>query len=265
MRAIAGADIHVVDRGDGPGTRLYLHCSLASHATLLPLAAALPPARTILFDLPGHGASAAWDGQGDYQARCVAICQDVLADMPRPIEVVGHSFGATVALHLALATPGLVDRLGLIDSVFFAAARGSAAHASHAREFAPFAQALDKGDPETAAQVFLDLWGLPGSWARLSPAQRAALASQIHLVPAAAPAMEQDCHDQLAPGRLEGLACPVVLIEGALTQPVVFAINDTLAARLPRVTRHRIEGAGHMVALTHATACAAALVDGLTG
>lgn len=257
LRRIAGHDIWVSEIGDGPPRRLMAHCSLASHATLLPLARRLGPGRTTLFDLPGHGRSGPWNGQGDYQALVVEICEALLDG--RPAEIIGHSFGATAALHLALKCPALIDRLVLIDPVFFAAARGTAEHTLHARRFAPFVAAMEAGERARAVQIFLALWGEPGAWAALGAGQRQAMADRIALIPAADPAMNGDCHGQLAPGRLEGLRAPVVLLEGAKTEPVVHAINDTLERRLPVVRRARIAGAGHMVPVTHVEAVAAAL------
>jgi pimeloyl-ACP methyl ester carboxylesterase len=44
-----------------------IHCSLAHHETLMPLAAKLAPAHDVFFDLPGHGRSAPWAGT-DYHS-----------------------------------------------------------------------------------------------------------------------------------------------------------------------------------------------------
>ena len=241
---------------------MFLHCSLASQQAMLPLAAAMGAGRNILFDLPGHGRSGASPAGIDYQAQAVAIAEALLdEDGPAgPAHVIGHSFGATAALHLALRRPDLVSRLTLIESVFFAAARGTPAHADHQRQFAPFIAAMEAGDRRAAARVFLSIWGGPGGWDGLSAAQKVDMADRIHLIPLAASAMEDDCHGQLAPGRLEGLSCPVDLIEGSEAQPVVRAINDSLAARIARARRTVIAGAGHMAPVTHPRQVAAALV-----
>ena len=44
---------------------------------------------------------------------------------------------------------------------------------------------------------------------------------------------------------------PVLLIEGSESPPIVAAIHEALAARLPRAERTMIGGAGHMAPLTH--------------
>ena len=51
------------------------------------------------FDLPGHGRSADWDGMLDYQFLSTQIAGNFITN---PIDVIGHSFGATVALRLAV-------------------------------------------------------------------------------------------------------------------------------------------------------------------
>ena len=64
----------MVEKGEADTARLFIHCSLAHHETLMPLAAKLSPASDVFFDLPGHGRSAAWAGT-DYHSDATAIAQ----------------------------------------------------------------------------------------------------------------------------------------------------------------------------------------------
>lgn len=69
--------------------------------------------RSLLIDLPGHGASPApaevW-GARDY-ARCVA---DALEEYgPTPVMIIGHSFGGRVGVCLAAQRPDLVSALAI--------------------------------------------------------------------------------------------------------------------------------------------------------
>lgn len=73
-------------------------------------------ARVTLLDLPDHGRSA-WTRAFSYPA----MADDVgalLAEQGRgePYTVIGHSMGGKVAMALALRTPGLVDRLCVVDA-----------------------------------------------------------------------------------------------------------------------------------------------------
>ncbi len=257
LRRVAGQDVWVVEQGDGQApTRLFIHCSLAHHETLMPLAGSLSPAHDIFFDMPGHGRSGAWVGD-DYHSDTLAIASELLAG---PTHVIGHSFGGTVALRLAAERPDLVSRLTLIEPVMFAATRGTKANEAHQMAMKPFIEAWTAGDRTSATQAFLDMWGNGTAWDDLSTRRRSALAAQIHLIPAAATAIEGDVHEVLA--KLNAIKCPVDLIEGGASQPIMSAILDALAAGMPHAKRNTIDGAGHMMPLTHVAAVASALQDG---
>jgi pimeloyl-ACP methyl ester carboxylesterase len=77
------------------------------------------------------------------------------------------------------------------------------------------------------------------------------MAERIALVPRQAPGIADDVTGLLAPGALEALAMPVLLIEGAASPPVAHEIASALAARLPDARRMTVPGAGHMAPVTH--------------
>ena len=78
--------------------------------------------RCIAPDLIGYGSSAAWPQQAafglDAELRAIEPSLRCCADT---LHLVGHSYGGVLALHLALADPGRVQSLTLIEPVFFAA------------------------------------------------------------------------------------------------------------------------------------------------
>ncbi|SMX36894.1 alpha/beta fold hydrolase [Octadecabacter ascidiaceicola] len=252
LQSLAGQEVFTLAEGEG-SSRLFVHCSLARHESLIPLARALPPARNIYFDMPGHGRSAEWNGS-DYQTDVVDIAAQLLDG---PAHLIGHSFGATVALRLAAERPDLVSRLTLIEPVMFAAATDPEAIETHRAAFAAFVKAWTEGDRETAAKLFVAMWGTGPAWDDLPAKMRAMLAAQIHLIPAASAAIEDDVHGVL--GKLDRVTCPVDLIEGSNSQPIMSAILDGLAGALPQAQRSVIEGAGHMVPITHIAQVASVL------
>ena len=71
------------------------------------------------FDLPGHGRSPDWDGVVEYQHLSTQIAASFVIE---PVDLIGHSFGATVALRLAVEQPQKLRSLTLIEPVFFAVA-----------------------------------------------------------------------------------------------------------------------------------------------
>jgi pimeloyl-ACP methyl ester carboxylesterase len=110
---IGGWSLHVRQRETGrPATPLVLLHGLAvSHRYLMPTARRLAPRPLYLPDLPGFGLSgkppAALDVRG--HARVVAAWMDH-RDVG-PAAVLGHSFGAQVAVELAVTRPDLVTAL----------------------------------------------------------------------------------------------------------------------------------------------------------
>lgn len=248
--------------GKGVQEALLLHCSLASSDAWRGMAGHLGDGLTMTgLDFRGHGKSEDWDGAGDYHTICTA---DAGGFLKRPMHLIGHSFGATVALRLALEHPDMVRSLTLIEPVFFAVAKDTTTYADHTVEFQPFVDAMESGADEAAAQVFTDVWGTGADWATMPSAMRAYVTERIELIPVTVPTLYGDSAGMAAAGRLEGVKCPVLLVEGAASPSIVAAINDALAARFPKVQRVRIKEASHMVPITHSAQVATAISEFLS-
>ena len=240
--------------GEGVPQVLLLHCSLAHSGAWTGFAGRLGlPA--IGFDLAGHGKSGPLDG--DFHDQCFRMAEDFLGD--NPMDIVGHSFGATVALRLALERPESVRRLVLIEPVFFAAAKGTAEYDAYLGELPYFIDPIQSGDRMMGAQRFTEKWGGDTPWGKLPEAIRAAMAERIHVIPAQDGGIFEDNAAMLAPGRLEALTVPVLLVEGALSPPIIGAVHDRLAARLPDVRRHVLSGVGHTSPISHPAETAAVI------
>ena len=197
------------------------------------------------FDLPSHGRSGAWqpaEGE-DYHTTVTRMAQGLLGE--RPVDLIGHSIGGTVALRLAVAAPGRVRSLTLIEPVLFAASRSG--H-SLDDELAALAAA---GKIEAAARLFLGIWGAPGGFEALPRSLQQAAVELMPLVLETDSALSADVHGILGPGGLEAVRAPSLLIAGADSPAVVGEIFDTLAARLPDARRATVPGAGHMAPVTH--------------
>ncbi|MBO9449031.1 alpha/beta hydrolase [Tropicibacter sp. R16_0] len=245
--------IHVRLMGEGARDVLAIHCTIAHSGAWKRLASLVSDEATFhAFDMLSHGQSADWDGQGDYQDRNVEAALTVL---DRPMDVVGHSFGATVALRVAVERPDLVRSLTLIEPVFFAVALQDAPElvAEHDRIARLYLEAMQAGDWPLAARLFNRMWSTDDGprWPQLPEATRAAMIRGIPVVPACDAALFDDRAGMLTPGVLEGLNMPVLLLRGGQTQAVIGSINDGLARRIPGAIGHVVEGAGHMVPISH--------------
>lgn len=249
---MAGHSTYWTRYGQGARPALMIHCGLAHSGAWARLAGELSGALDMVaFDLPGHGRSADWpEGEArEIQAACVDIAAGFL---DRPTDIIGHSFGATVALRLAAERPGSVRSLTLIEPVFFAVAfrDDPAMQPRYEAEHAGFRAALKAGEGALAAEAFNRIWG-QRPWADLPEEMRTQMARQMRIIAATHPALCEDLAGLLAPGRLEAVDIPALLIEGSESPAIMAAICEGLSARLPRASRAVILGAGHMVPLTH--------------
>lgn len=251
MPDVSGHFVHSVTVGEGTPA-VMIHCALSRHEPLLPLAKAIG-GKVTLFDTPGHGRSDDWDGKHDFQT---LVTDAAAACCDGPTHVIGHSFGGTAALRLAVEQPELVNRLTLIEPVYFAAAKGTPEHTIHAKAFRPFVGAMLMGEEARAAEIFNDLWGSV-AWKDIPARMQKQLVQRIHLIVAGGGAIEEDALGITSQERLNDLNVPVTLIRGAATQPVIKSIHDVLVSRLTTATDHVIGDAGHMVPVTHTDQVAA--------
>lgn len=214
------------------------------------------PLDALAFDLPGHGRSGTWDGQGDLHR----VATDGLASLvQQPSVLIGHSFGATLALRYALESPGQVRALVLIEPVFFAVARAEPEFAVAEAANAPLDAAMARGDWTEAAARFFAANGDTEGWQSLPQPARAQMIAQMPMLAAAAPALYHDNAGMAAPGRLEALRVPALLLAGQKSPPVFGAVVRALAQRLPQATAACVPGAGHMAPISHPQAVAALL------
>lgn len=233
-----------------------LHCTLAHGGAWARLARRLADRYHLTaFDMVGHGAGPPGDRDLDYHDQATAQAMAHLTGAP--VHLVGHSFGATVALRAAIEAPDRVASLTLIEPVLFAAAPDGPSKRGNAETLGRMGPMIAAGDGMGAARLFLSVWGAGEDFDALPPAQAARMADQMWMIPAQRAALHDDAAGLLP--RLGRIACPVLLVEGAMSPPVIADILDRLEAGLPSATRARIGGAGHMAPITHAEDVAKAL------
>ena len=239
---------------------LALHCSLSHAGEWSALAACLPGMRLVGADQPGHGHQPEWDGHSDLHAQALqqaaALAAELGAAAGRPIDLIGHSFGATVGLRLAQERPELVRRLVLVEPVLFAAAKGAPAFPDFVARNGQLPALIAAGKAEEATASFYADWGAGVRFEGLPAALRAYMTARIAFIPAQNGVLVDDTAAMLAPGRLERLQAPVLLVEGADSPPIVAAIQAELVRRLPDARRIALPGARHMLPVTHAAALA---------
>ena len=235
-----------------------IHCALAHGGVWRRFVEELGPGYLpILIELPGHGEAPDWDHSRDYSDQALELALDTLPAQPVPL--IGHSYGAALALRLAVERPSRVSSLVLIEPVFFAAAKGSWAFDKVVRDHDPFVRKLAEGSNAMAAKAFTSVWDNETPWADIPQKQKDYLMSRIPLVKAGDTLLFDDRTDLLRAGRIEGLDMPVTIIDGGDSHPVIEKIVVAIGDRIPDVEWITVPGAGHMVPITHPGAVAGAV------
>lgn len=237
--------------GQGPRPALALHCTLAHAGAWRAMGAALSETHTLsAIDLPGHGNNPPWNGPGDLHDACTEAAQAVLSE---PMDVIGHSFGATVALRLAIEHADKVRSLTMIEPVLFAAVREEAPDEldKHLKDAQPYLSALDAGDMAQAARLFNRIWGDGTRWDDFRETARRYMTDRIYQIPLQTPALFEDRARLLVPERIARVTMPSLLIAGSESPSVARSICSVLTRRLPNARMVMLAGAGHMAPLTH--------------
>lgn len=257
--------LQVYVRTLGQGTRqvFALHCTIAHSGAWAGLTSALNGQATLTApDMLSHGKSPDWDGQGDFYDLATGLSA---ARLTQKMDLIGHSFGAMVALRLAIEHPDLVRSIVLIEPVFFAIAAQDAPDllARHDAEAQPYVEALEAKDWPLAARLFNRMWstGISPRWPDMPEKTRAAMIRGIPVVPAVAQALFKDTKGILAPGVLDNVNMPALILAGSDTHPVMPAIGRGLQRRLPAATFATVDGAGHMLPISHPRETAALIAE----
>ena len=234
-----------------------IHPMLGRAATWRPFLNTLPSSISpLLIELPGHGLADDHDDSRDYSDQAIELALD---EMPSdPVPLIGHSFGAALALRIAVERPYRVKSLVLVEPVFFAAVKGRWAFDKIVRDLAPFTDKIASGSSATAVREFHKIWG-DGAWEDLSSEDRAYRMERIDLVPKGNSLVMEDRSNVLRPGGLEDLDMPVTFVDGGDSHPVIAEIISTVGDRIPDAEWVTVPDAGHMLPITHADRLAEAV------
>ncbi len=259
MTALNGINIETY--GNGQRRVVALHCALGRAASWAAISRQIEDATFIAPDWPSHGKSAPWTGKGLMLEDAIAIAAECIGT--EPVDLVGHSYGALVALHFASNHPELVRSLTLIEPIFLVACAHDAPATldAYLASMQPHFDSLAQGDNDTAAQKFIGIWGGGVQWEQIPEPGRAALIKQIPIVDACRPGDYNSPKDETVLANLGHLTMPILLVHGNRTVEVVKVIMNSLKKRLPTSQDAVIAKAGHMVANTHAAEVAKLLTD----
>lgn len=244
---------HVRAAGSGPGV-VCIHSNASNSAQWRGLMDLLSHNNLVLApDSYGSGKSPDWYSDrkitlGDE----VAFIEPVLAQAGTPFALVGHSYGAAVALMAALANPSRVRALAIYEPTLFAIVDEqmpppNGANGIRDAVFAASA-ALDAGDREAAAGHFIDYWMGGGSWNATPPQRKSAIADSVVNVRRWAHALFSESTPVQA---FSALDVPILYMLGGSSPESAHAVARVLIPVLRRVRIVEFPDLGHMAPVTH--------------
>jgi pimeloyl-ACP methyl ester carboxylesterase len=248
---VSGVEIAYLDEGKGPCAMLG-HCSSASHKEWLPLIETLKEDwRVIAPDFIGYGQSDPWPIEKPFSTEAdVKVLLSLAKKTRSALHLVGHSYGAALALEAARKLGDRVKSLTLIEPVSFHLLRieNRPEWKDVERLGISVLDPVAKGDDRKAAAAFMSYW--LGRWRWwLSPERfKNAIAMTI---PKVALEFSIAIDAQTTLQDYAEITAPTLLIVGSKTRAPTRAIIELLADTLPNAKKEVLKGAGHMSPFTH--------------
>ena len=255
-RSMTGGDLGTPffrESGAGPGV-VCLHSNASTSGQWRPLMEHLSSAfRVIAADTLGAGKSPSWPSDRDVSLSDeAAFLEPVFARAGDPFALVGHSYGAAVALIAALDNPERVSRMVVYEPTLFSLLEEDSPGQDAFNEIYEVADAaaahVEMGDTHRAAQRFIDYWMGAGSWAGTPQPLKEPIAGSMVNVAGWAQALR----DEPTPlERFRTLDVPVLYLVGEHSPNSSKGVARLLAETLPQVETLQLEGLGHMAPITH--------------
>jgi len=258
-----GVAIAYREAGEGAPV-ILLHSSANSGRQWQALAERLAPRhRVFSVDLHGYGESAGWHGRRAFAlADEAAVVAALASRLDAPAHIVGHSYGGAVALLSALWLERRAASLALIEpSAFFLLHDGDVADSMLFHEIRAVADKVaagaECGDEHGAMAGFVDYWNGAGAWQALSPNARSRLAPLARKVTLDFAALFNETTRRAA---CRTMMAQTLVLRGTRSPAPARRIAEIVAGYVPEAVLREIEGAGHMLPLTHAEAVNARIV-----
>lgn len=241
------------EAGAGPGV-VCVHSNASTSGQWRALMELLAPRFHVLAaDSYGAGKSPPWPTGRKLVLRDeVALLEPVFAAAGDPFFLVGHSYGAAVALKAALTQPGRVRALALYEPTLFSLVDADSPPPNDAdgikQAVGRALAALDAGNADLAAEHFIDFWMGQGAWARTPDARKPPIAASVANVGGWAHALMEEPAPLAA---FRELRLPVLYMTGSGSPASSKGVARLLTRVLPQVEVVEFSGLGHMGPVTH--------------
>lgn len=243
----------VREAGAGSGV-VCLHSNASTSGQWRALIDELAPGFHVLApDSYDAGKSPSWPSDRTISLRDeVALIAPVLARAGSPCMLVGHSYGAAIALMAALTSPVRISALALYEPTLFSLLDSESPPPNEAdgirQAVARSGDALDAADSGSAARHFIDYWMGEGAWARTPEARKPTIAASVGNVRRWAHALWTEPTPLVA---FRSLNVPVLYMTGEQSTHAARGVARLLTQALPKVEIVAFEQLGHMGPITH--------------
>lgn len=233
-----------LDEGGSGEAVVLLHAGVADRTMWLEHLDRLAEAgfRGIAMDLPGFGEAPVPPG-------AQAPWEDVLRTLRGldlgPVAIVGNSFGAAVALRVAVVAPAAVRRLMLISPPPIGVDPSPALQAAWDAE----ENALERGDLDAAVEAVLQAWLQPDAPPELRDRVASMERRALELQAQASDASEAPDPLERDPAALSRLQVPVLALAGEFDMPDFKQAAEGIAEVVPTARVKILKGAGHLAPL----------------
>jgi pimeloyl-ACP methyl ester carboxylesterase len=231
---------------------VLLHSSVSGNRQWRSLADALSDRyRALALNLFGYGETTPWPDNPSQSLYAQASLVGLIPGVERgPLHLVGHSFGAAVALKAALLLRERVTTLVLIEPNPFNLLKqeGRIEAFLEARALRDHVKCFGSlGDWEKVGERFADYWGGDGTWAAMPDKRRSAFAQ----------ALRPNYHEwdavmseETTLYEWQSIRARTLVMSDPQTRRPIREIVEIFARACPHWRFHRLEGAGHMAPLT---------------
>lgn len=242
---------------------VFLHSGPGSAADWRQVFAAFSEGyRLVAMNAFGRGETADWPEDELTVDDFVGLVGGLTAALGGTFDLVGHSYGGAIALRTAVVAPELVGTLTVLEPQIYPVLEDSdpRLYAQGIELLDRFTTALTAGRPEVAWRAFIDHYNEPGTWDSLPAGLRNL---QMASSKGAVRSWEALYANPTSIDDLTGIPHSTLVIQGSQTAAAEERMCEIVADAVPQARRIVIDGAGHMLPLTHPAAVAAAIEEHL--
>lgn len=208
--------------------------------------------KVISTDLIGYGETPRPQDLQNYSLKDESLLLQVVLDAAigtdEAYHLVGHSYGGVVALYHAYHHRARIISLTTIEPMaFHLLDRNHSLLRESQMMVEEIVRHIEDGNPIAGAEMFIDLWMPPGTFARLSDREKLVLGEGVKKMVAD---FRGAANEPLSLDDYAALPMPHCLIAGKASPPYSLGITEAILKAIPTIEQHWVDG-GHFSPVSH--------------